>query len=209
MTMLIETEIIENVAAGLRAEGFSVVIGPVSPIIPTDLSLLRPDMAAFRADTKLIVEVVSRSSEKKHKLEQLTTVLATPSDWSLRVVSFDGEPTAALPLLTPEKARIFLEEARHLSGDHPQAAFLLAWASLEALARVTKSDQFAKPQTPGRIVEVLAQEGYFTPAEADLLRELSKRRNRLIHGDLDSKLTAEDVQRFLTIIEAGLLGEAA
>ena len=51
------------------------------------------------------------------------------------------------------------------------AAFLLGWASFEAAGRALMVEEFRKPQTPGRLVELLAGAGYLTPTEADRLRQ--------------------------------------
>jgi uncharacterized protein YutE (UPF0331/DUF86 family) len=78
---------------------------------------------------------------------------------------------------------------------------LVGWASLEAAARRLLTSQFSKPQTPGRLVDVLAEAGNLTPSEADRLRELVKLRNAFIHGDLSAVVTKEDVQQMISILK--------
>lgn len=81
-----------------------------------------------------------------------------------------------------------------------RAAFLLAWATFEAEGRASIEGRFDRPQTPGRLVEVLGQEGLLTPGEADHMRALSEKRNRLIHGDLGTEISSDDLQRMIAVL---------
>src|SRR4051812_12341812 len=72
-----------------------------------------------------------------------------------------------------------------LKAEQFPAALLLCWAAFEAFARNQLQSTFARPQTPGRIVEILAGDGILTPTEADKLRLLARQRNNFIHGALD------------------------
>lgn len=83
-------------------------------------------------------------------------------------------------------------------------ALLMSWATLEALGRTLLPERLVRPQTPGRLVEVLATDGYVTPSEADRLRELARVRNRLIHGGLQVKIASKDIKAFRGILK-GLL----
>jgi uncharacterized protein YutE (UPF0331/DUF86 family) len=83
-------------------------------------------------------------------------------------------------------------------------SLLLAWATFEALARAVVSGEFQRPQTPGRLVQVLAQGGYLTPTEADKLRRLAEKRNKLIHGDLQVRVSKAEVKRFARVLDTML-----
>jgi uncharacterized protein YutE (UPF0331/DUF86 family) len=63
------------------------------------------------------------------------------------------------------------------------------------------SEEFRRPQSPGRIIEVLAREGHVTPTEADRLRRLSEKRNKLIHGELQVRVSREEIQGFVAILD--------
>ena len=94
-------------------------------------------------------------------------------------------------------------EVRELvANGHVGAAMVLAWATLEALGRALISERFERPQTPGRIVQVLAEEGHITPTEADHLRVLAKKRNRFVHGGLQTRITKTELIRFADILDA-------
>ena len=87
-----------------------------------------------------------------------------------------------------------------MEGRHFCPAFLLAWATFEAIARVLIPSQMQRPQTPGRLVQVLASEGYLTPTEADSLRLLADKRNKLIHGELRTRISKSEVNRIADVL---------
>ena len=91
---------------------------------------------------------------------------------------------------------------------------LLSWATLEAIGRNLMASDLARPQTPGRVIQFMAQDGIATPNEADRLRALVKLRNSLAHGELDAPVTGEQTAEMLDILgaiiaSAELDGEAA
>ena len=107
-----------------------------------------------------------------------------------------------LPMPDAEEITCRLAEIRKLAtAGHAEPALLLAWAAMEAVARSAARDVFAKPQSPARIVETLAMEGYITPSEADRARELVAKRNRLVHGDLKVRASDREIEDFVDIIE--------
>ena len=66
------------------------------------------------------------------------------------------------------RCRRALSEVKQIAAEgHIEPAMLMAWATFEALARALLTKQFGRPQTPGRLVQTLAAEGYLTPSEAD------------------------------------------
>jgi uncharacterized protein YutE (UPF0331/DUF86 family) len=109
-----------------------------------------------------------------------------------------------MELAAPDVGEVMkrLTEVRKLAtAGHFEPSLLLGWATLEAVARAVVSEKFAKPQSPGRIVETLAMDGYITPTEADQVRALVTKRNRLIHGALDVRVSATEIENFVRTIE--------
>jgi uncharacterized protein YutE (UPF0331/DUF86 family) len=82
-----------------------------------------------------------------------------------------------------------------------EASLLMGWAAFEAMARATLVGQFDRPQTSTRIVQILASEGYLTPTEADKLRALAAKRNRVSHGEFQTDVSRDEMEEFLLIIE--------
>jgi hypothetical protein len=197
-----EAEVLRGVIPELVAEGYDVFVHPHPPLAPAFLGDLRPDAIAIRADKKLVVEIVSRPGTDK-KLERLSSLLKDQPSWELRV--FLVSPTTVPEILEVQPTaaiRWSIAEVRKLAEEgHLGSALLLGWASFEAASRSLQADVFRTAQTPGRLVSILAGDGYITPSEADTLRRLAKKRNAFVHGELQEEIGAEDVQELIAILE--------
>lgn len=165
-----------------------------------------PDAIALRKDRKLAIEVARKGARSAKRLAELRKVRSGHQDWELRVY-----------WVSPANAPEPIDGASRRDIDHAigwidqlmnegllAPALLMSWATLEALGRTLLPERLVRPQTPGRLVEVLATDGYVTPSEADRLRELARVRNRLIHGGLQVKIASKDIKAFRGILK-GLL----
>ncbi len=161
-----------------------------------------PDVIARRSDKNLAVKVIRESSESKKKAEKIASLFKGQDDWELRVVWVTpAAPVRKVQTQTLATIRKRIRDIKVLvNAGHSGPALLLAWATLEAIGRVLASKQFQRPQTPGRLVQVLATEGYLTPTEADNLRLLADKRNKLIHGELQTRITKSEVNRFVDVL---------
>jgi uncharacterized protein YutE (UPF0331/DUF86 family) len=92
-------------------------------------------------------------------------------------------------------------EGRKSQGLH-RPAFLVGWSAFEAVSRVLVAEEFARPQPPERLVDVLSREGHLEPQGADTMRTLTDIRNRLVHGALDAKVGPGEVDRPVPIIRS-------
>ena len=197
-----ELEVLIALVPQLEAEGYEVYLHPSRPMVPEFLGDFQPDVLAFRGDEKLVVEIKRKSKDAEKQMQQISKLLQGRSGWNLRLIWLS--PTSelvALPRQTRETIKARIEEARALvSAIHVSAAMLLAWATFEAIARALSEASFNRPQTPGRLIEVLAAEGTISPSEADLLRRLAQLRNRLIHGELTVTPDQGEVERFLDML---------
>ena len=198
-----EAEVLRNLVPSLEAEGYEVFVNPRPPLLPGFLRGFSPDAIAIRDDKKLLLEIVGEASRSSDQLERLQRIMKDQPDWELRVVLVS-------PVSSPESLMVQSPDAiikriaeMHELIDHGSsgAAFLLGWAVFEAAARSLMPEQFRKPQTPGRLVELLAGTGYLTPSEADKLRELAKIRNALIHGELGVQLAQQDVRELIAALQ--------
>lgn len=201
-----EFEVLQRLVPELEAEGYDVYVHPNKPLIPKFLGHFSPDALALRPGKNLAIEVLKQSPSASRKLEQITALFRDQPDWELRVVWITpSSESKSLQIQNPDTLRQRIAEIRQLaSSGHTEPAVLLAWATFEALARAVSTRQFARPQTPGRVVQVLASEGYLTPTEADLLRALADKRNRLIHGELHVQASEQELSNFSAILDAML-----
>jgi hypothetical protein len=198
-----EKEVLRWIIQDLEAEGYEVFLDPRPPLAPDFLKNIRADAIAIRSDKKLLIEVVHESMQESGKLESLRRLLIEQPGWELRVVLVSpATAPKSLPVQSAEAITKSIHEAQRLTDiGFLGPGLLVGWASLEAAARRLITSQFSKPQTPGRLVDVLAEAGYITPSEADRLRELVKLRNAYIHGDLSAVVTKEDAQQMISILQ--------
>lgn len=198
-----ESDVLQRLVPELQAEGYEVFLHPNRTLVPEFLKGYAPDILARRADKNVVIEVKRRSTNPDEKLEGLAKRFENKKDWEFRVIWI--EPMSAVQTLriqTPETVNARITEIRELTEQgYLSPALLLAWATFEAIGRTLVIQQFQRPQTPGRLVQVLATEGYLTPTEADTLRVLAEKRNRLIHGELDTGASTDDMRRFAEILD--------
>jgi REase_AHJR-like len=201
-----EAEVLRGVIPELEAEGYDVFVRPRPPLAPAFLGDHRPDAIAIRGDKKLVVEIVSRPGADK-KLERLSSLLKDQPSWELRVILVSPTTVPEILEVQPTAAiRQRITEVRKLADEgHLGPALLLGWASFEAASRSLLADVFRTAQTPGRLISVLAGDGYLTPSEADRLRSLAQMRNSFAHGKLQAEIGSEDLQQLIAILETMLL----
>lgn len=209
MTTSAQQQILEQAIGRLRDEGYEVFTNPRPPIAPAFLSGFVPDAIALGRDKNIVLEV-SEADRTSPRLKEVAAIVREQPNWELRMLWIDPVAAAnALPVQSrPIIDRSIGEIVRLRREGLNQASFLLGWATLEALSRAIETDEFARPQTPGRLVEILGREGYVGPSVANALRRLSEKRNRLVHGVLDAEVTAADVDLLLGVL-SGLVERVA
>ncbi|MCA6105836.1 hypothetical protein [Bradyrhizobium cenepequi] len=198
-----EAEVIESLLPRYQAEGFDVYINPSPSILPPFMQEYRPDAIALRKDKKIAIEVVGSNTSSTQKIKTLQSLFADRDDWELKV--FYASPAASGKLLEIASTAAISESIQRVddlrNAGHPLPAIVMAWATLEAIGRALLPDQFQRPQTPARLVEVLASAGYATPEEADTLRAAIVVRNAIVHGQLDSKVNPELLDGFVVVLK--------
>jgi uncharacterized protein YutE (UPF0331/DUF86 family) len=198
-----EAAVLENIVPELEAEGFEVYAHPSARLLPPFLQAYSPDAIARREDKNLAIEVLRKGSSSEKKLDKLRELLFGRRDWELRVYWISPTNTPeAISVASRKDIEQAIDTIEGLTDKKLFApALLMAWATLEALGRASLPEKFARPQTPRRLVEVLAAEGFVTPSEADLLRQLVDVRNRLIHGGLRVKIASKDIKSFAAVLK--------
>jgi uncharacterized protein YutE (UPF0331/DUF86 family) len=197
-----ERQVLQREVARLESEGYDVFLQPRAPLVPEFLGDYVPDAVATGHGKKIVLEVARSSKAGSEKLKDVAARFAKQREWELKVLLVT--PTSSgerLPVQSRQAIEGALEEIERLQGMNAlRAAFLLAWATFEAEGRASAEGKFDRPQTPGRLVQVLGQEGLLTPTDADRMRALSEKRNRLIHGDLGIEISGEDLQSLVRVL---------
>ena len=201
-----ERAVLEVIRSELAAEGYVVIVEPSAEALPVELRDLQPDAIAVKGDKKLLVEV---KVSKNGRIEQLARTIASRAQavgWEYRLYFASSQPSSDVRSASKEEIDSSLSSVEGLADqDQLSAALLLSWATFEAVARSLRPTLFNKPQSPGRVVEVLAGDGVLTPDEADHVRSLIEARNATIHGDLLVRPSKKDISRFVEIMRS-LLG---
>jgi hypothetical protein len=111
---------------------------------------------------------------------------------------FHAPPLASNSQISPASRQLIEEQLGRAENVFdlvgPVASLLSAWSIFEAASRTLLSDDLSAPQRPGRLLEVLAADGYVTPDEADTLRRLGRLRNEAAHGQLSVTFTWTDLK---------------
>ena len=151
-----EAQLLEDIASNLRAEGYDVYIQPRQDILPSFLSGVTLDAVAIGKLKNLAIALMVPGSTREGKLDELRNRLKGVKDWDTRVFLIrPGADTKAIALTSGPAIRASLATVKrlHSEGLGPPA-LLMAWATFEGLARNQSPGVFARPQTPGRIVEL-------------------------------------------------------
>jgi uncharacterized protein YutE (UPF0331/DUF86 family) len=195
-------QVLEQVAPQLQAEGYTVYLEPSRQLLPAFMKGYIPDAIALRQDKNLAIEVVLEGPSAKAKRERLKDRFERRKDWELRL--YYARPAASaegLPAMGNDAIDSSIASVENLiSNGQLYGATLIGWATFEALGRALSPAKFARPQTPARLIEILAADGAVTPSEADLLRKLARSRNRVIHGALNEKIEKSDLSKLLNVL---------
>jgi hypothetical protein len=196
-------QVIERLVPQLEADGYTVFVEPSRELLPPFMEGYVPDAIALGPKKCLAIEIIVEGARPPERIEYLKRRFQNEAGWELRV--YFARPAGSHAILQPQpKAAIedSLRAVESLVTDGQAApALLLAWGILEALGRALFPEKFAGPQTPARLVEVLAADGQITPSEADLLRKLARQRTQLIHGDLEVAADPGEVRSFVGVLK--------
>ncbi|BAQ67814.1 hypothetical protein NHU_00645 [Rhodovulum sulfidophilum] len=181
-------------------QGFKVFIQPSGKLLPGFLQRYRPDALLIKDDDKVLVEVVRKGQRNaEERVRRLKELMVNQNEWRLEVV-YSGENVVSVRRVAANKILESLRSAEDLLTKEPRASLLLFWASLEATVRNLFPNQTSRPQSPGRIIELLAGSGEITPSEAQSLRDLMMLRNRVIHGELNAVVKPSEVKPMLQLV---------
>ena len=140
-TSALEKQRAHAIAEEYRSKGYEVIEGPAPEQLPDFLSGYKPDLLIRKGDEAVVVKVKSRSSlAKDPQVRDLARLLQAKPGWNFElVVVGEGEK-----LSVPEGARPFGREdilqgmeaaEKLLESGFSEAAFLLAWSTMEATVR--------------------------------------------------------------------------
>jgi uncharacterized protein YutE (UPF0331/DUF86 family) len=197
-----ENVVLESLVPDLKSQGYDVFVHPNKQMVPDFLGAYQPDIIALGKDKNLAIEIKHTNRRSERFLQDLARRFEGQTRWEFRIVWVNpSEAQSGLEPQSNEAISSRLKEiSRLLDAGFTEAAMLMSWAAFEAIGRKLMTKEFVRPQSPGRLVQVLATEGHITPDESDALRQLADVRNRIIHGELTAAVTHKQVEAFVKIL---------
>ena len=164
----------------------------------------RADLLVTKDGDKKVVVVRTRTTlAADRRIAELSRILNEKPGWSFNLILV-GEPEK---LPSPDGARIFerenidhrlLEVQKALNAGLPEAAFLLAWSTAEAVLRdILAADGISTDSVTATafVLSQAAHEGIILPEEQHVLRRFREYRNAIVHGftvpDFNENLVTE------------------
>lgn len=196
-----ESDLLGLLKEQYEEKGYAFYEYPEDRLLPSELRGFRPDGLAIKGDQRILLELKSRGmTESKPSTVELARILEAMPNWSLRLIVADQlAPDLAKPL-TPDFPSLLnaKETADRLSqAGFVKPAFISLWSLLEAIARY-RSEQIGGPfpgsrLMPRTVISFLDDQELVPATKARELRELISLRNRIVHGDLDSDVSQEQL----------------
>ncbi len=210
-----ESRALASLRRAYEARGFTFLAEPPRHAVPDFLGTYRPDAIARGPEGGVIIEVKrGRRKDGEEALADVARRVAGQRGWEFRVVHVNpvqDEP-GRIERPTRQQVQAALGEVEALiESGHRTAAFALAWAALEALARLAGSEGAEKERAfaPMQAVQMLAEDGYIESDAAARLRGMVKLRHAVIHGDLSAEVSTEQVKGMLDDLRQAASGMEA
>jgi hypothetical protein len=197
---LLETETLSSIRTEFARKGYRPVTLTELGSPPAVFARYRPDLLLARGNDILVIEVKDKRNKSVEKqLEMIQAEIEKTPNWKflIRYLSDDSPQK-----VSSDDLKLVIDSVIEATKDgHNSAAFLLAWGAFEAAARRKLPKIFSRPQSPGRIVTVLAERGLIDPNLADELRALANKRNALVHGKVDETIIPREIETIISIIK--------
>ena len=187
--------------------GMKFYVNPPRAVVPEFLGDWQPNAIALGPEGGIVIEVKRRaSSAPQYQLAEIARKVSSQKGWEFRAIYLNPHLDETPSKPTPQQLHAAFEEidalARH---GHRAVAFVVAWAALEALARLAGADseaRGAKGLSPLQAIQALAEEGYLENDAADRLRKMARLRNAVVHGDFSVDVPTEQVESLLKELRA-------
>lgn len=198
---------IREIANDYKDKGYSVNINPTSSQLPAFLKNYQPDIIARREDENVLIEVKTQADRADLKqFENVAEEISNMKNWRLEVV-FTNPKTKTIKwekqeTLSELNINNRITEINKLIGFNSlEAAFLLSWATMEAVLRqklnVEKSTALEK--NTQSVIKTMFSLGLLNQNDYKSLQTMNQRRNYLIHG-FNQPIHKESIIQVLDLI---------
>lgn len=200
-----EADILRTLRSRYERQGYTFVSHPTEDLLPDFLRGFRPDALAISSRGSVVIEVkTSRSSAGGKSLAQIAERVSAHPNWKFEVYYAGDFPRALYESPGDDVIRKLISEVKGLAkAGQTRASLVMGWAALEAITRSLRSGGEGRsgPMIPSEIVEWLTREGHIDNAKGRVLRQLIKKRNAVVHGDLSEILRPEDLNALLSTLD--------
>lgn len=203
-----EREFLEGLRSRYEADGFTFTMEPDRSKLPAFMGSYAPDALAQKPGRNIAIEIKSRQSQAtQYRLQDIRRLFEGHPDWQFSVFFPGSGPLewATIRKASPATIRERIDEVLELiEQDHLRPAFVMAWSLLEAALQSVVENEHSLPRSPGTVVQTLAMNGYIGADTERRIRDLIVFRNQIVHGDVMTEPTAEDVKLILSAAEQTL-----
>jgi hypothetical protein len=204
---------LQEIANDYETRGYRVLIEPAPTELPPFLANFHPDIVAYGPADSVIVEVkVGTRTAASERYRELAETIQQHPGWRFSLVVVDPRSDDVAPstrqLLDREKIVERLKEAEELlKRGVKEAAFVLLWASIEALLRhIASREGLPLERIPSSaLLKDLFSLGLLSRNGLDIALRAFSVRNSLVHGFEAPELDA--ILGELTILAQELLAE--
>jgi uncharacterized protein YutE (UPF0331/DUF86 family) len=200
-----EHRVLDILQRRYEADGFSFIRQPSGDALPVFLRETSPDAIAIGPTRKIVIEVkASRNLRDQGKLAQMAKLLEGQENWSFQIVYADDLSSSEGDLPAADKSAIEREVSvvkELIQNNNARAAFVLAWALLEAIVRRRVNGRMQHPKSANSIAELLEREGLVSIPDARKLWQMAALRNAVVHGDLDRSVRNDDAEFLIRTVE--------
>lgn len=211
-----EKRVLRLIANRYRKKGYSFYERPSRDLLPDFMNEFQPDAVALGEPKNIAIEIKSGvRGANDPQWKAISRLFEGRTDWELHVVLADETETDELAVQVSSLAVIDREvhEAAELAAKgHHRAAFVLAWAALEA---ISAADATAAPdgergsavtstRTARELIALLEGSGRISFEQAVDLRTLIPLRNAVFHGDFSREVGKADADTVLGIAQSAL-----
>ena len=200
-TELAERVVLDELEPRWRKLGYTIIREPSADDLPDFLKGTKPDAIAVGREPSLFIDVLPRrSSSSETKVAQIQGLFVGRDDWRLEVIYAASEGTPLGPV-TSDDIRTALNQARQLAESEPRAGLIMAWATLEAIARLLEPELASRSLSSGSLVDLLISNGHLPQSEGARLRQLGEQRSHITHGQINVMPDTSDIRSLIELEE--------
>jgi hypothetical protein len=201
LTDTVEQRKLRSIARQYKRGGYRVIIPARGGAIPSFLKGFRPDLIAEREDDRVIIEVKQNYALRgSNDLQEVAERVSREPGWRFELVTVPSAERVPPP--TPERMDLIANHARQvMSTGLTDLAYAYAWSVIEVLLGdlALQNGLKATKRSIEQVVRDLVSQGVIAREALDAIEQARGVRNRLVHGERESRPSAAEVEKLLAL----------